>query len=193
MKNTKKILIFTAMLTLLFSLFSVFACAAEETLKVESNIFETVYSEIIKHSDKILSALAFCASLILAFMYRKGLLPMVRSALNKISSAVSALSEKNEESAALFKASEARLAETESYLTALTEKLGELEASLKESERRAGECDLKTLMLTQIDMLYELFMSSSIPLYQKEAVGSHIASMKKAIGASVTDDEKCGL
>ena len=40
---------------------------------------------------------------------------------------------------------------------------------------------LRLVVDTQIDMLYDIFMSSALPQYQKDAVGERIAKMKGAI------------
>ena len=40
---------------------------------------------------------------------------------------------------------------------------------------------MKIILESQIDMLYDIFMSSSIPLFQKEAVGEKISAMKKRL------------
>ena len=44
-------------------------------------------------------------------------------------------------------------------------------------------------MQNQIDMLYEVFISSSLPLYQKEAVGERIAEMKRILNEPLGDEE----
>ena len=37
------------------------------------------------------------------------------------------------------------------------------------------------MVKAQIDMLYDVFMSSALPQYQKDAVGERIAKMKEAL------------
>ena len=38
---------------------------------------------------------------------------------------------------------------------------------------------MKALMSAQIDMLYDIFMTSSLPQYQKDAVNKRISEMKE--------------
>jgi hypothetical protein len=68
-------------------------------------------------------------------------------------------------------------------LTPRVDKLGvALEKRLvSEDEAKRDKEQLSTVMMAQIDMLYDIFMSASLPQYQKDAVGEKIAKMKGAI------------
>ena len=184
--------IFTVLLIALtlFSAAAVFSLAVEseaDTVTAE-NLFASVYEEIVRHSDKIFSALAFLGSLIIALAYRKGLLPLVRGSLNTLGNAVTKLNEQSETANADAKKS---ITEATDILACTQDKLAELctsivaiEAELqKASAENAKSTVLKRIMEAQIDMLYEIFMSSSIPLYQKEAVGEKISAMKKELAS----------
>lgn len=184
--------IFTVLLIALtlFSAAAVFSLAVEseaDTVTAE-NLFASVYEEIVRHSDKIFSALAFLGSLIIALAYRKGLLPLVRGSLNTLGNAVTKLNEQSETANADAKKSitEATdiLACTQDKLAELCTSIAAIEAELqKASAENAKSTVLKRIMEAQIDMLYEIFMSSSIPLYQKEAVGEKISAMKKELAS----------
>ena len=50
-----------------------------------------------------------------------------------------------------------------------------------ESEARREKKQLYLILNAQIEMLYDLFMSSALPQYQKDAVGEKIAKMKEAV------------
>ena len=63
---------------------------------LNQNIFEIIYREGIKHSDKILSLLAFVTSLILALSYKKSLIPFIKGALSKLGSSVNKITEDSE-------------------------------------------------------------------------------------------------
>lgn len=184
----RKILNVLLLLTALLAIVSISALAADtEVARSENgNLFETVYGQIVRHSDKILSALAFGSSLLLAIIYRKGLLPLMRGGLNAIGSAVTNLKDETEKLSAtsnenITLATE-KLSAAENIVTALSEKLRALEAELMlVNEAQSRYADMKIIMRYQIDMLYEVFMSSSLPLYQKEAVGEKIGEMKRLI------------
>ena len=43
---------------------------------------------------------------------------------------------------------------------------------------------MRVIMSTQIDLLHDIFMSSSLPYYRKEEVGERVAEMKRALTAA---------
>ena len=187
----KKFLTVILSLLVIFSLFTLtaFAAESEEVLGEGSNIFSEVYEIILRHSDKILSALTLCVSLFLTFAYRKGILPLIKGGLNTLGTAVTKLKEETDKaseiSAKTIAEARDKLTIAEEALSNLTEKLEVLEerlAAAMEEQQKAS--DTKIILESQIDMLYEIFMSSSIPLYQKESVGEKISAMKKRLADS---------
>lgn len=158
---------------------------------VSPNIFETVYREAARHADKILSLLAFITSLAVALGYKKTLMPVIKVALSKLSSSVIKSAEDTEKRC---EEAEMRLRETrESFEEAkaifksLSDRFDALCLKLDEANKiKKTNGDIKILMNSQIDMLYEVFISSSLPIYQKEAVGARISEMKRIIA------EPCG-
>ena len=150
------------------------------------NVFEEVYLFVINNADKVFSSLAFIASLIVAFAYRKGLIPLLKSALSAIGSKAEKVKEFSEESAM----------KTEQSLKFITDKLASYENSVEsisksldglierlddvDGERKNTE-SLRLIMLSQVDMLYDIFMQSSLPQYSKDAVGEKVAAMKKEL------------
>ena len=186
----KKILTALLFLTLLISLLSLSVFAeAESSVSPTQNPFALFYAKLAEHSDKILAALAFLGSLILAFSYRKGLLPLMRTGLSALSSAVSGLKEETERLSTASSESAvcaiSKLEAAENVISSLNARLGILEDELRQiNESQSKNGDLKTIMRFQIDMLYEVFMSSSLPAYQKDAVGEKISDMKRLVSAS---------
>ena len=189
-------LILAAVLTL--SLFSLTAFAESEGAAMITNadtvtptgggesFFDQLYGTVMRYADEILSALAFVGSLLIAFAYKRGLLPIIKGALSNMSQATARL--KDEAKAATDKAAEAlekateKLSVAENMLKIMTDRLDELNAKLdlaRENEERYGE--MKLILSSQIDMLYEIFISSSLPAYQKEAIGERISEMKKQL------------
>lgn len=190
----KKFLTLLTVLITLLSAFSLVAFAetpdATDSEAAEScTFFDEAYEFISENADRILSALAFIGSLALAFAYRRGLIPLLRGGLGTLSGAVDSLKENTE--AADSKAREIlgcaaeKLDSAERLMAELTEKLSSIEKELqltKEEERRAA--DLRVIMSTQIDLLHDIFMSSSLPYYRKEEVGERVAEMKRALTAT---------
>ncbi len=164
----------------------------EKDGEANPNIFELIYREGMKHSDKILSLLTFITSLILAHGYKKSLIPLIRGALSKLGTTVNKISEDTEikTERALISLNEAKssLEESKALFNSVINMLESLCAKLDESKNAAKvNSELKILMQNQIDMLYEVFISSSLPVYQKEAVGERIKEMKMLIEESVGD------
>ena len=150
----------------------------------ESNVFEELYAAVGEFSGEIASALAFIGSLIVAFAYKRGLMPTVKSGIGAIGGAVSQLKDSTE---SYSKHQDELLAEFTERLTRaeeVLEKFGnaiEEIAEKTEDGKHAAEdrANMKALMAAQIDMLYDIFMTSSLPQYQKDAVNKRIQGMKE--------------
>jgi hypothetical protein len=192
----KIIIVFAAILSMLFSVSATAQSEVEtapvtqaEEIEYES-VFETLFQRVEELLPEILSLITLSASLVLAFAFKKGLVPLLSNTLAKIGDSVTHIKEKGDENGKIIdtfgEKVSCRIEMLESLISDLTEKLNELAVSLDEAERRAGDREkLTTLINGQIDMLYDVFMSSSLPHYQKEAVGARIAEMREAI----KDDE----
>ena len=195
MKNKLKYLIALVLTTALFIGFAVHASAdegAEEITKEQSedNLFSKVYEEVASYASEILCGLTLVGSLTLAVAYKKGLLPLVEKSLLAIGNAVSGIKESTKESAEagsrLKDNIEKRLTVASETLEALADKIGSLDKALSASlegdaKSRLEAKELRLVVDTQIDMLYDIFMSSALPQYQKDAVGERIAKMKEAM------------
>lgn len=154
--------------------------------------FEAFYALIMEHLSEILSLCAFAASLVCAAVYKSGLLPLIERSLNAIGSTT----QKIRESAELGE--DKRRADIE----ALSEKLSKLEASLGEltedlcnctermeekSTTAARERRMEALITGELEMLYDIFMSSALPEYEKTRVGERVAKMKEVISSDEKD------
>lgn len=158
-----------------------------------SNPFSEIYGLVLKNSDKLFSLLAFLSSLLIVFAYKKGLIPIINTGLSAIKKSSDSFESKASES----------LVKTEESLKFLTDKFAscinsiegiskyvdELSEKLELMEAENGDREtLTTVMLSQVDMLYEIFMNSALPQYSKDALGEKFAQMKK----SITGGEKNG-
>ena len=195
MKNKLKYLLVTVLLIAFSSCFAVSAAAEEVSEDVseviEENIFSTVYDEIALHASEILCAMTFAGSLILAFAYKKGLMPLVKGSLLSIGNAITKIkddtTENAEKNAKLGESLEIGLENAKITLDALAEKISDLDLTLKEKleyedKAKREKEEFKLILTSQIDMLYDIFMTSALPQYQKDAVGERVAKMKGAIG-----------
>lgn len=191
MKNKIKYLIAIALVVIFSSSLVVSASAEGEVTDVavesEGNFFTVAYEELSAYASEILCGLTLAASLILAFAYKKGLLPLVQSALISIGNAVTKIghsAKKSEEQTALLEENIGNsIKNAKDMIGALTEKISSLDNAVNErlvmDEKARGEYEkLRFIIEGQIDMLYDIFMSSALPQYQKDAVGERIGKMK---------------
>lgn len=195
----KKFLCVSLIILTLISIFSISCFAAsdsipdvytdEENEVGDENFFEVLYKELLKHSEMLLSALAFLGSLFVVFAYKKGLIPIIKASLGALGTAVSRLKDESERvtaeaGAAILSASE-KLSAAEAVINALGERLENIEHQLDTANGKQLKSEnIYAIISAQIDMLYEVFMSSSLPAYQKESVGERIAEMKRSLAAS---------
>lgn len=146
------------------------------------NLFEAAYELACKNLDKILSALAFCGTLLVGFAYKKGLLPTLEGALGKLSDSVRLINEGAQKSAEEGEAFLASLAEKldagRRALSQTQEELDLLHADLEKVERSADEAELlRAIMRTQAELLRDIIMTSSLPQYMKDKAGESFAQM----------------
>lgn len=203
MKNKLKYLIALALATALTFTLGISASAnGEEPLEatVEAsvaeddgtgdNLFARLYEELTEYATEILAALTLVGSLSLAVAYKKGLLPLLEKSLLSIGNAISKIKESTKESldtsTKMSAVIDDRLAASSEVLEALIKGVDDLGRTITDSNRndectKAAIAELRLVMRAQIDMLYDVFMYSALPQYQKDAVGERIAKMKEAI------------
>lgn len=199
MKNKRIFLTLLVSLTLAFTLFSVTAFANEAAPIIEdaienetvyeardASIFDDIYGAVMENADKILSALAFCGTVIVGFAYKKGLLPLLGKAMTAISRSVEGIKEDGIKSA---ESAEKRLTDIDTSIKEIRESASATKTAISEIEDHLARYEnamtqyssMKTVMAAQTDMLYSVFMSSALPQYQKEEIGERISEMKKEL------------
>ena len=156
------------------------------TEDVEINIFEELYAAVGEFSGEIASALAFLGSLIVAVAYRRGLMPAVKSGIGAIGGAVSQLKDSTESYSRhqdeLLAEFTDRLCRAEDVLERFGKAIDEIAEKTEDGKHAAEDREnVRALMSAQIDMLYDIFMTSSLPQYQKDAVNERIRKMKEVI------------
>ena len=160
------------------------ASEKDKTNISEDNTLSRIGAIISEHAPTATSLLAAIVSLVIALSYKTGLLPMLRDALGTMGSALAKLkesaSEESEQAKKISEALEARLEAAESGIDKL-ESLGE-----KLCSREGKEGDVLKVMSEQVELLYDVFMQSSLPEYKKERIGERIAAMR----ASLSNEEE---
>lgn len=158
--------------------------------EVGENVFTTIFNQLKSYATEIFCGMTFIGSLILAYAYKKGLIPLIEKTLVSISGAVAKIKERTESGAIATEELGASLSEklekSEMIVNSMIDKIGEMNkelAEIKTSElERTDSCkELSIIVGTQIDMLYDIFMTSALPQYQKDAVGERVAKMKETL------------
>ena len=158
--------------------------------EVGENVFTTIFNQLKSYATEIFCGMTFIGSLILAYAYKKGLIPLIEKTLVSISGAVAKIKERTESGAIATEELGASLSEklekSEMIVNSMIDKIGEMNkelAQIKTSElERTDSCkELSIIVGTQIDMLYDIFMTSALPQYQKDAVGERVAKMKETL------------
>ena len=162
--------------------------AKEHTIDAakDESIFGELYAFALENADKIFSCLAFIGAVILSFAYKKGLFPFVEKALSSLTGAVKQLREESEKSAFQndehIKALTEKLKISEAFLSSAEEKLSCLEAEMKSATALADKTEeLRRVVLAEVEMIYGIFISSSLPQDQKDRVGEAYSKMKEML------------
>ena len=162
----------------------------------EENFFTLLYSMAMDNFGEIFSLLAFVGTLVVGFLYKKGLLPLFSKAVSSIGQGIGQI---KEESARASEASGVKidglcekLAELENSFIIFSESLSSLEGKLKSEQAALSERNkMSVIMNSQVDLLYDIFMSSSLPEYKKEAVGAKFLQMREELEKNeLTESEK---
>ena len=169
------------------------ATTGEEAATERENLFEDIFEAASEFSTEIASALAFVGSLLVAFAYKRGLLPSVKSGIVAIGGAVGQLKDSTESCSRhqeqMLAEFTDRLCRAEDVLERFGKAIDEIAEKTEDGKTAAADrANMKALMSAQIDMLYDIFMTSSLPQYQKDAVNRRIREMREVSGL-VNDGE----
>lgn len=151
------------------------------------NPFAAMFEAVKEYATEIFCSLSLACSLVLAYCYKRGLIPLLTGGLNSLSGVVKSVKESTErgegETRELAKIVSARLTEAENALDIITASVTDLAARLDElKDDKDEKAELKIILGAQVDMLYSIFMTSALPQYQKDEVGARIAEMRHALG-----------
>jgi len=154
-------------------------------VETETSPFAVIYSFALEHIGEIFSVLSFIGAAIIALLYKKGLLPTLRTALGSMADIISGIkdtAEKSESASSEIKEQiTKRLNQAEGGINTICTSLDSLTARLEALAADDEKRKMREIMGAQIDMLYEIFLSSSLPEYQKEAVRERMQAMKEVL------------
>ena len=151
----------------------------------DSNFFTDLYAEFSPHLGDLLSALSFAASLIIMIACKKSVLPGFRGAQEAISISYDKMTKENESTMSAviegYDLLSRRMEELERSVVSLSESSSEYIKRLESIDYERERTALREILLTQVDMLYNVFISSSLPQYQKDGVGRAIEKMRDVV------------
>lgn len=152
------------------------------------NGFEEIYDTVMMHISEILSLAAFIASLICAIIYKGGLIPLMNNGLQGLKNAVVKIKEATDKAEVDNKESvdgiSRRIEELEGAITDMGEAFTSLREALSGLEdQRAHQMRLDTILGGELDMLYDIFMTSSLPEYEKARVGERMTKLKGVLNS----------
>ena len=154
--------------------------------KEAKNGFTAAYNLLIDHLSELLSALTLISSIVVGYLYKKGLLPSVKGVLSGINGAVGRLKESSDKEIENRKTDTKKVEDTLVAFGKSLEEQGRLISSIEErliseEEYYKQKEKLNLILASQVDMLYNIFISSSLPQYQKDAMNEKIIAMKKEL------------
>lgn len=205
----KKLFYFLLTLTLCLSLFSVLAFAVEpdptadtdgaqavtdasadltapEAEDENASFLDALYGAYEENKSEIFSFASTVVSLILVFVYQRGLLPTVKGGLSLIEGQVKALREiSSDTKAENSKAKD----ETQALAREMVESTQRMQEVLNAVAARAADEEsrektmkhLEECMLWQAELLGEVFLHSSLPEYEKERVTAVLERVKRML------------
>ena len=191
-KNFFKFLLCVAVSTCLVLSLSLIVSASEGAVSevaAGENIFTEIYRAVTENSADILSLLSFAASVTVAIFYKYALSPLIKGALDKISNKVSDISGEHTKEYKALSDVQARLLERDGEIEARLSEMSKSIQEISDPEKQRLDHSLLTVMQAQVNMLYEIFQSSALPVYQKEAVGNMINEMRMELSKNENADK----
>ncbi len=197
-RQLKKLLCISAAVVMLLVLgaMSVSAASTGTPGSDDGNFFTALYGEVCKHSTEILSALTLLGSVVLTFSYKKGLMPSIRQSVGGLGNMVKEIKTSVDSSVKISDDTKSVITES---LDILKDTVKKLEKSITDTTARLDALgDLATdrerleiIMDEQIELLYNVFMYSSMPEYQKDAIGRRVEAIRKLLsdGGQTKNDE----
>ena len=197
MKILKKLPVLLLSFALLFSLFAVTASAeeaadtsltleTEEALETEADTpaaLEALVGFLEQNASEILGALTLLASLIVAFLYKSGLLPLLRNGLSVLADTAGKTGKMTE---VFTERAEAELTALRESLAPYTELLAKSEEYLRTVSEAMVSAERKTretrdILAAETALFYELLSSVNLPEAQKESMAQSYYKLKKRL------------
>lgn len=159
----------------------------------ENTFLDSLYKAYEDNKSELFSIASTVVSLVLVFVYQKGLLPTVKGGLTLIEGQVKALREvshdtkvENQKTSDETRALALQMAQSSEKMQQILSQIAsraELEQSKEEQLGQLREC-----MLWQSELLGEVFLHSSLPEYEKERVAKLVERVKGTLVPDGSED-----
>ena len=164
---------------------------------IAENAFLMLYEALGAHLPEVFSALSLLGACILAFCYKRGLLPILRDGIGAIGSATQEWKKNAEnyakETKEICENANNSIQFTNSCIEKIEESIASVEQKLIDLGDQKSENEIfRTLLRGQVDMLYDIFLSSSLPQFEKDRVGKRVEEMRLMLSQKRTGDESHG-
>lgn len=151
-------------------------------------IFGEIYSCLASHAGEIFSTLSFIGTVAVALAYRRGLIPLLRDGLGAIGGAAGNISTSAERTQAV---TEEAIAGVRRALDGFSDTLRTIERAGEETSERLRALEgegydkkaLTKILLEQINMLSDIFMSTSLPQFRKDEIAERAKEMRDLVAA----------
>lgn len=170
------------------------ASVQSENAVQESGFFLLLYDRIASHLPEIFSALSLLGAAIIGFTYKRGLLPALRDGIGSIGEATKEWGRsaenhtKNIEEICENVNNSIHFIEDFAKKTSASLKNCEEKISMLDDQKKENE-KLGILMNAQVDLLLDVFLSSSLPQFEKERVCKRAEEMKAALAVMQSGGE----
>ena len=171
--------------------------AAEETVTENTDRATLGFAETLslffrENADTLLALLTLIGSLLVAFLYKTGMLPLLRSGLSALGDLLGSsrditerftkeASKKISDIEERFTPLSELLTRGEETLLAFSKKLTEIEEKLAKSEE--VQETTSEVLRTETELFYELLASVNLPEAQKESMGESYYRLKRSLEA----------
>jgi hypothetical protein len=145
------------------------------------NSFSRIYEFINENSDKLLSLCSFIGTLVIALLYKNGFIPGLKRATASVSEALNRIKEESER---IAKGTQSNDVALEKLLDQTQKQIKAIEAMCDNPDRESLESErrvIRALMSEEVELLGDIFMSSSLPDYKKEEVGVRLNKLRETI------------
>ena len=151
-------------------------------------IFGEIYSCLASHAGEIFSTLSFIGTVAVALAYRRGLIPLLRDGLGAIGGAAGNISTSTERAQAV---TEEAISGVRRALDGFSDTLRTIERAGEETSERLRALEgegydkkaLTKILLEQINMLSDIFMSTSLPQFRKDEIAERAKEMRDLVAA----------